>query len=237
MIHLLWCTIRTSNFPNVHKFWFDRIKDKNSVKTHVLVSTDAESNYLKQYFDSIKHDNRIVVFQPPYPGVCLPSYKLSSTLEFNSDDVIVFGSDDFTPPQNWDEYLIQKLNSKSGVLMVRDGYQLPDSSNMLHPAITIPIMTGSALEKMNKIIYHPVYHHMFSDCELYLTAKDLGMLIDDRINDSTTFEHHHHAAGKRRPDAFDQSYYGKWKADELTWNNRKFLSTNEKLFVHSEKIY
>lgn len=98
-------------------------------------------------------------------------------------------------------------------------------------------MTGSALEKMNKIIYHPIYHHMFSDCELYLTAKDLGLLIDDRINDSTTFEHHHHAAGKRRPDGFDQSYYGKWKEDELTWNNRKFLSTNEKLFVHSEKIY
>jgi len=232
MIHLLWCTIRTGNFPNVHKYWFDRTAQKELVKCHVLVSTQNEANFLKQYFDSLKQDNRVVVYQPPHPGVCAPSYKLSSTLEFKSDDIIVFGSDDFTPPQNWDDYLIQKLRGKEGVLMVRDGYQLPDSSNMLHPAITIPIMTGSALEKMNKIIYHPVYHHMFSDCELYLTAKDLNLLIDDRMNDVTTFEHHHHASGKRKPDVFDQSYYGKWKEDEITWNNRKFLPVREKLFVH-----
>jgi len=232
MIHLLWCTIRTANFPNVHKFWIDRLKDKKSVKTHVLVSTQTESNFLQQYFDSIKHDNRVLIYQPPYPGVCLPSYKLSSTLEFVDSDIVIFGSDDFTPPQNWDEYLSQKLNDKEGVLMVRDGYQLPDSSNMLHPAITIPIMTGSALEKMNKVIYHPAYHHMFSDCELYLTAKDLGLLIDDRIKDSTTFEHHHHAAGKRKADAFDQSYYGKWREDEVSWNKRKFLPTKEKLIVN-----
>ena len=232
MIHLLWCTIRTSNFPNVFKYWFDRTKDKSNLKVHVLVSTQPEADFLTQYFNVINQENRVVVFQPPYPGVCLPSYKLSSTLEFNDNDIIVFGSDDFTPPQNWDEYLTKKLKDRSGVLMVRDGYQLPDSSNMLHPAITIPIMTGSALEKMNKIIYHPVYHHLFSDCELYNTSKELGLLIDDRINDTTIFEHHHHASGKRKPDVFDQSYYGKWKEDELTWNNRKFLPVREKLFVN-----
>lgn len=232
MIHLLWCTIRTGNFPNVHKIWLDRTKQKEKVKCHVLVSTQNEATFLKQYFDAIKQGNRIEVYQPPYPGVCLPSYKLSSTLDFNSDDIIVFGSDDFTPPQNWDEYLIKKLVGKDGVLMVRDGYQLSDSSNMLHPAITIPIMTGSALERMNKVIYHPSYHHMFSDCELYITTKDLGLLIDDRMKDSTIFEHHHHASGKRRPDQFDQSYYGKWKEDEITWNKRKILAVEERILVN-----
>jgi hypothetical protein len=232
MIHLLWCTIRTGNFPNVHKIWFDRTKQKELVKCHVLVSTHNESIFLKQYFDSINQDNRIEVYQPPYPGVCLPSYKLSSTLDFESNDIIVFASDDFTPPQNWDEYLVQKLSGKDGVLMVRDGYQLPDSSNMLHPAITIPIMTGSALDKMNKVIYHPVYHHMFSDCELYNTSKELDLLIDDRIKDATIFEHHHHASGKRKSDQFDQFYYSKWKEDEITWNKRKNVSVEERILVN-----
>lgn len=79
MIHLLWCTIRTGNFPNVHKIWLDRTKRKDGVKCHVLVSTQNEATFLRQYFDAIKQDNRIEVYQPPYPGVCLPSYKLSST--------------------------------------------------------------------------------------------------------------------------------------------------------------
>ena len=67
----------------------------------------------------------------------------------NGDDIVVFASDDFMAPQGWDTYLINKFNEKGDVgLMVRDGYQLPDSSNMLHAAITIPIMTYGCLKKM-----------------------------------------------------------------------------------------
>ena len=231
MIHLLWCTIRTIQFPQLHKNWMLKAKDKSIIKNHVLVSTEQEKIFLEEYFKASKLDYRIVVFNPPYPGVCMPSYKLSSTTECVDSDIIVFASDDFVPPIYWDEYLINKLKNRSGVLFVRDGYQAPDSSNMLHPAITIPIMTGDAFIKMNKVIYHPNFCHMFSDCELYLTARDLGILIDDRISDKTTFEHHHHAAGKRKADQFDQSYYQNWKEDEVIWNIRKLLPVEERIKV------
>ena len=231
MIHLLWCTIRTAQFPNLHYKWLQKCKNASNIKTHVLVSTSTEGDYLSKYFEALCHKNRIVVFKPDYPGVCLPSYKLSSTLEYDDDDIIVFGSDDFTTPQDWDQYLINKLKGKDGLLFVRDAYQLPDSSNMLHAAITIPIMTGSALKKMNNIIYHPTYSHMFSDCELYLTTKDLNLLIDDRLTDATTFEHMHHAAGKRSVDQHDQSYYQNWKNDESTWNERKNMPVEERIKV------
>jgi hypothetical protein len=228
MIHLLWCTIRTQQFVKKHKIWVEKSKNK-SFTSHVLVSTEQESDFLDKYFEVMKLDKRIVTFKPPYVGVCLPSYKLSSTLEYEQNDIIIFASDDFEPPYDWDEYLKNKLKDKDGVLMVRDGYQLPDSSNMLHPAITIPIMTGTALNKMNNIIYHPAYHHMFSDCELYEVARDLNILIDDRINDETIFEHQHHASGKRNADIFDREYYSKWKNDEITWNERRNLKIEEKI--------
>ena len=72
---------------------------------------------------------------------------------------------------------------------------------------------------------------MFSDCELYLMAKDLGLLIDDRITDTTIFEHHHHASGKRQPDNADAAYYSKWKDDEITWNQRKLMPVENRLMV------
>jgi hypothetical protein len=233
MIHLLWCTIRTGNFPNVHKIWFDRTKQKENVKCHVLVSTQNEATFLKQYFDAIKQDSRIEVYQPPYPGVCLPSYKLSSTLEAGDSDIVIFGSDDFTPPQNWDVYLVEKLKNKTGALLVNDGYQAIDFSNMAEPVFSIPVMTYDCLLKNNKIIYNPAYTHLCSDAELFLNLKEMNLIIDDRINDTNfVFEHHHWSSGKRKPDQNDQSYYSNFEKDKSTWEMRKKLTLEERILVN-----
>ena len=174
-------------------------------------------------------ENRIITVKTDKIGVCYPSYQLSSTTEGQSGDIVVFASDDFLPPQNWDLYLTSKLENREGGLMVRDGYQLPDSSNMQYPAITIPIMTWGCFEKLNKIIYNPVYTHMYSDCELYINLKDMGFLIDERVSDTTVFEHLHHAAGKRRADQLDVQYHSRWKEDEDTWNKRKNMPVLERI--------
>ena len=233
MIHLLWCTLRPQQFIEFHKKWISRCSNTENVTTHVLVSTESEKSYLEKYFTNIsKTKNRIVVFKPDYIGVCLPSYKLSSTLECGDSDIVIFGSDDFLAPEGWDIYLNDQLGDKNGLLFVRDGYQAPDSSNMQYPAITIPIMTGESLKMMNNVIYHPSYHHMFSDCELYMTARDLGILIDNRKVDDTIFEHVHWVTGKRKADQADQSYNLKWKEDEMMWNSRKSLPVEKRIEVN-----
>jgi hypothetical protein len=229
MIHLLWCTIRPEVFKQMHPYWIGRSTNTKNIKTHIAVNVEQHSDYIKEYFKSNNLDYRIITVKTDKIGVCYPSYQLSSTTEGQAGDIIVFASDDFLPPQNWDQYLISKLEGKEGGLMVRDGYQLPDSSNMQYPAITIPIMTWGCFEKLNKTIYSPVYTHMYSDCELYINLKDTGMLIDDRINDPTIFEHLHHAAGKRKADQLDVQYHAKWQEDELTWNTRKNIPVLERL--------
>lgn len=229
MIHLLWCTIRPEVFKQMHPYWIGRSTNTKNIKTHIAVNVEQHSDYIKEYFKSNSLDYRIMTVKTDKIGVCYPSYQLSSTTEGQTGDIVVFASDDFLPPQNWDQYLISKLEGKEGGLMVRDGYQLPDSSNMQYPAITIPIMTWGCFEKLNKTIYNPVYTHMYSDCELYINLKDTGMLIDDRINDPTIFEHLHHAAGKRKADQLDVQYHAKWQEDELTWNTRKNIPVLERL--------
>lgn len=229
MIHLLWCTIRPEVFTQMHPYWIGRAKDKSNIKTHVAVNIDKHSEIINEYCKSNLQDYRIITVSTDKIGVCYPSYQLSSTTEGNNGDIVVFASDDFLPPLNWDEYLIKKLSGKEGGLMVRDGYQLPDSSNMQFPAITIPILTWVCFEKLNKTIYNPVYTHMYSDCELYLNLRELGLLIDDRINDPMIFEHLHHAAGKRKADQLDVQYHARWQEDEKTWNKRRNMLVTERI--------
>jgi hypothetical protein len=234
MIHILWCTLRPVQFQQAHTEWIKRSDNPENIQTYVAVNWKEHADQLREYLNK----NYLITVNTNKIGVCYPSYELSSKLGIkmgvaNDNDIVVFASDDFMAPQGWDTYLTSKLNDKGDVgLMVRDGYQLPDSSNMLHAAITIPIMTYGCLKKLNMTIYHPVYNHMFSDCELYNNLKDLGLLYDDRINDSTIFEHLHHAAGKRNADQADQAYNAKWAEDEITWNKRKLLPVEKRIEIY-----
>lgn len=237
MIHILWATIRPHIFLNMHKEWLNRSDAPDEIVTYVAVNTDEEADILRDYMV----DNYLLTLKTNKVGVCYPAYQLTSRLgkemgNVENDDIVIFASDDFLPPPSWDTYLKNKLKDKGDVgLMVRDGYQKPDSSNMLHPAVTIPIMTYGCLLKLNRIIYHPDYTHMFSDCELYLNLKELDLLYDDRLEDETVFEHLHHAAGKRRPDYADFTYSTKWKEDEKKWDYRKTLSVKKRLKLINNK--
>lgn len=228
-IHILWATIRPYVFANSLKIWQER---SNGVKTttHVCIN-DFFTTEEKEIVKKAVGDGEVLEINQTRFGVCQKAYELSSKLEANDDDIVVFASDDFLPPDNWCNYLINKFSNKEGCLMVRDGYQLPDSSNMEMPVVTIPIMTFGALKKLNKVIYHPAYYHMYSDAELFLNAKELGILIDTRMTDATEFTHHHYAAGKRNADINDQKYHEKWNDDKATWNKRKSMSIKERLEV------
>jgi hypothetical protein len=222
-IYILWATIRPNVFKDMHTKWIERSKNPENLITKVAVNNSIQARLIPDY--------DIIIVEPKGIGVCEPCWKLCQSIMPEDNDIVVFASDDFLPPQNWDEYLINKLSGRSGGLMVRDGYQLPDSSNMLYPAITIPIITGDFFKKMNRVIYHPSYTHMFSDCELYLNLKEMGGLIDDRLTDETVFEHLHYIRGKRMADDADKAYNIKWKEDEENWNKRKEQPALERIKV------
>jgi hypothetical protein len=233
MIHILWCTLRPGQFKEMHSQWISRADNPQNIQTYVAVNWEQHASELRDYLKS----NFLITLNTNRIGVCYPSYQLSSNLghkmgNCQEGDIVIFASDDFLAPQGWDTYLLNKFEGKDDCgLMVRDGFQAPDSSNMLHPAITIPIMTWGCLQKLNRAIYHPAYNHMFSDCELYNNLKDLGLLYDDRMADTTIFEHLHHASGKRKADNADAAYYSKWKDDEVTWNKRKLMSVEDRIKV------
>lgn len=225
MIHILWCTIRPNQFLNFHKVWMDKASDKTDIKTHVAVNWEEHKKEIGDY------PVEVMVVKTDKIGVTYPSYMLSSKLECEKDsDIVVFASDDFLPPDNWDTYLKNKFNGVDGSLFVPDGYQLEDSSNMIDPCITIPLMTYGCLKKLNKVIYHPAYNHMFSDNELHLNCKELGMLING-YHDGIQFLHVHHSSRLRNPDDADKQYHKNWASDQEAWNKRKLMTLEERLKV------
>jgi len=229
MIHLLWCTIRPEVFLSSFKTWMDKSSKNETIKTYVCVNTQTQKDSILKTLPSL---DVVITDRPDRIGVAYPSYYLSSRVEGNSDDVVIFASDDFLPPNNWDKYISEKLKGREGCLMVNDGYQALDFSNMAEPVFSIPIMTYSALLKMNKIIYNPAYNHLCSDAEHYLNAEQLKLIIDERLQDKDfVFEHFHWSNGKRNPDQNDQNYYNKFEDDKHKWEIRRKLSLNERLQV------
>lgn len=200
-IIILWATTRPDMFKSTHKVWMDNARCKYKIYTRVAVDTQEVADKLNG-FDVIVTNNTI-------HGVCYPSYCLSATTEAHDDDIIIFASDDFYPPNNWDSYIASHMNEeKHKVLVVNDGIQ-----KYPNKVITLPIMHYSALKQMNNIIYHPVYTHMYSDIELYTTTEKMGLLKDIRNISSVIFEHRHHSVNLRAIDVSDTNLNSSYKID------------------------
>ena len=230
-IHLLWCTVRPGQFKKMHKIWMRRAVFKEAIKTYVAVNSTEHASNLQKYL----RKEYLLVLNIDRIGVCYPAYILSKGLGVHfgrvaKDDIVILASDDFIPPKRWDVYLDKKLKDKSeACLLVRDGYQEPDSGNTTGAAITIPILTVPCLLALNRIIYHPAYTHMFSDCELYSNVKEMNLLVDDRFNDETAFYHIHHSNRKRKSDFFDHVHATNWGKDREVWLQRQSLTLEERL--------
>lgn len=224
MIYLLWPTVRPKVFIQTHNYWLNICQNESRIVTKIAVNNPEQQALLDEYDVIITGEDR--------PGVCYPSYCLSSTLQAQDNDIVILASDDFFPPEHWDQYLLEQFESFQGCLMVRDGFQNPDPQKWVGPpALTIPIMTYGCLLKLNRLIYHPAYYHICSDLELYLNVEELGLLKDNRIKDHTTFEHRHWVVRKRTIDAADQRVRSLNNQDRHTFNLRKGLSLTERLTV------
>jgi hypothetical protein len=132
---------------------------------------------------------------------------------------------------------IKDSNLNCEVIVIEQGLEpiLPNKSiitdeNYIFMSNPLPFNKSWSLKRLNKVIYHPAYNHMFSDCELFLNCKDLGMIING-YHDGIQFLHVHHSAGLRQPDQADQQYHLKWQVDQETWNKRKLLSLEKRLEV------
>lgn len=224
-IHILWSTIRPETFNEVYKYWMDNCSDTSKIVPHVLVDTEDDKLKITEVPQEC-----VIVEKPRFKGVAYPSYVLTTSLKNKpvaDDDIVIFASDDFFPMVNWDIALYSEFTFFDGSLVVNDkcGEQ---NKNI----VTIPIVSYSALKKLNHVIYHPVYNHCWSDNEFHDVCVQLGILKDISTTKPHIYlEHRHYVNGKRDLDDSDKQNSISNHTGNNIWRIRKNLPASEKLKV------
>jgi glycosyltransferase involved in cell wall biosynthesis len=191
--------IKTANF------WFKKAKDPNRIE-HIL-SCDYSDKQLQLYRsysanNLIVNDNNCVVQATNHAAkIC-------------QGDILLYLSDDFQCPDNWDELIIEKVKNHSDnwLLKVDDCLQKFDV-----PVLTIPIMSRGLYNKLG-YFWHPEYRSMFVDCDLFETCKKNGFIIDAK---ELKFPHLHPANGKTTTDQTYKDSTANWDQGLKMFKKRK----------------
>lgn len=213
-IFILWPTARPEQAANTAQLWFENAASKGRLRFYFNTTKASES---LQFLG-----NKVLV-DDKASGVCNALHALCSDLTCDETDVVVVASDDVYAPLNWDVLIAAVLRCKPGMLWVDDGWHKDRN------IIAVPICDGGTFNKLNKIIYHPSYNHLWADNELWQNCKDLDLLVDMREN--LLFEHKHYYAGKRHTDEVDAKALEWQEKDRQNWIKRSKLSVQERLAV------
>lgn len=235
MIYLLYPTARVDLCVDVLKKWITSCST-SEIKVLIGVDNYDDKRKLRQV---LSNDVSIYVTNPGRKGVTYPLYCLTSSLQYlhpqpKPEDLIIVVSDDFLPVKdNWDLDLKEQFDNFSGLLIQDDSYQKLKSNEV----VTLPILTYQCLQKLNYILYHPVYYHMWSDVELYDIVKELNLMKDIREDVPSIFVHNHWVNGKRAKDELDNQVTNvTWRRDEIIYNSRKKLPAANKLTTFYKNV-
>lgn len=129
-------------------------------------------------------------------------------------DILVYLSDDFKCPKNWDLSISQQFESLviPGLLKVDDCLQPFDKD-----VLTIPIM-NKALYKRLGYFWNPIYKSMFVDQDLYWVCANSNWLIFAR---HLKFPHEHYSVGKAANDRTYRESEKHWDSGKAIYQQRK----------------
>lgn len=137
-----------------------------------------------------------------------------------TNEVVVFLGDDCVAHSNLIESGIKKLLLHKNTLGIV-GLKTYPNNNIAHWMFNKRILQ---LFEGGKIL-SPAYHHCFSDSELYLKAKQLGMWSQ---TDMVVLDHNHPINGNNWDEWYDRAYTGWMHKDAKVFHGRTGIKPNVK---------
>lgn len=222
--YILWASIRPNFISSNSKRWIDRCQNKENLYFKIAMATEEQ----KKEVESFNIPNCDVIAVTEKPGYNYAITSLTLNLEVNDEDVLILLSDDFSCPENWDEFLNKKFENYEDAVFLDDGYQ-DKNAKVGCLCITLACMTFKCLKKINKVVFSPYYFHFFSDTEAFQNLNQLGLLKDNRDTDNMLFKHEHHIFGMRQQDEADRKASEKFNFDKEIFNQRLKMTAKERL--------
>lgn len=156
---------RAEKAQQTFDYWLQAASGKIEIE-HVLGLdvSDPELKYYKELFPTSKitvADNTCVV------------QATNVAVEESTGNILLYLSDDFLCPKNWDILLAERFAvTKKPLLLKVDDCLSPFEGDIL----TIPVMNRALYKKLG-YFWHPAYRSMFCDNDLYYTGKNNGWLV------------------------------------------------------------
>lgn len=188
--------------------WLDRASRPEAIEHLFIVDADDEASEPLQTFRTLTI--------PPGGG---PVRAWNCGAHASCGAVLVQMSDDWDPPQDWDDAIIAALpaDGRPAVLRISDGIRRDG-------LLCMAIVTRAYWENtLNRLLFHPGFFSMFSDNWLTTQAEREGVIVEAP---QIVFRHLHPAAGLAE---MDDTYR---KSNRLLhyacgWNLYRLLSTGQ----------
>lgn len=118
-------------------------------------------------------------------------------------DILIYLSDDFTPPKLWMEFVELEFQGVTEPMMLK----VDDCLQRFEVGVlTIPIMNRALYEKLG-YFWHPEYKSMHVDVDLFETCKKLNVI---KYAPHLKFPHNHYSNGKAAHDETYKRSEGNW---------------------------
>ena len=184
--------------------WMDKSSGHNDIEYIISLDTDDSKKYLKAILRLLNEFDLRVVVNTNKTMV----EALNRGAELATGDVLIYVSDDFDCPCNWDTEIQKRTaHTDDWVLFVYDGIQ--------RNAQTISILSRKYYERFG-YIYYPEYISMWADPDFTEVAKRLGKNINAM---NLLFKHNHCSTGAS---PHDETYA---------------RQNSSKAWVHGENLY
>lgn len=197
---------RSEKAKSTYDYWINNSSGKNVIEHIVSIDRNDPARMRYYSFPSSSiitcNENNSVVDAT------------NAAAKLSTGDILIYLSDDFKCPKDWDELIIKIFEGIEFPLLVK----ADDCLQKFHVGVlTIPIMNRLLYNKLG-YFWHPEYRSMFVDEDLYWTCRNNGWMV---LAEELKFPHEHPCNGKA-PN--DETY----KRSAANWNQGKALFAKRK---------